>query len=345
MKLALVITACMSAFVAGLLALRVATSYINRIQRHRELQGNLSSVNQGNPGSNLGVVGGSIPRSYNGVGGARGAGTHGAYRNGAAYSVGGFDATLLSWMAAISAQITMRQTRKAKMACWNIGLSASEDILHKAGLSDVITKDGIAKLRQTLSLGFAGVGAVIGVCFSELLAVLLLVVGFTGGFVMPKRALLHEQQQRAYDAEQQLSQMIEVIILGLRSGLSFDKSLSLYTQHFTGTLSTTCALAQKQWEHALKSRNDALRFIAQSYDSSILERVIESIIRSLRFGTSLTDVLSHEANEARAIRKSKLEERISKAPVKMMIPVGTLILPAMLILVLGPILLDLMAGW
>lgn len=40
-----------------------------------------------------------------------------------------------------------------------------------------------------------------------------------------------------------------------------------------------------------------------------------------------------------------MEERISKAPVKMLFPVGILILPAMLIYIMGPILLDLVTGF
>ena len=59
----------------------------------------------------------------------------------------------------------------------------------------------------------------------------------------------------------------------------------------------------------------------------------------------MSDSLSLLAVEARAIRKAKLEERVAKAPVKMLLPVGTLILPAMLILVMGPIMLDLMKGF
>ena len=58
----------------------------------------------------------------------------------------------------------------------------------------------------------------------------------------------------------------------------------------------------------------------------------------------MAENLSLLAVEARAIRKGKLEERVAKAPVKMMLTVATLILPAMLMLVMGPIMLDLMEG-
>ena len=132
--------------------------------------------------------------------------------------------------------------------------------------------------------------------------------------------------------------------LGVRSGLSFDRSLQLYTGHFDDGLARECAAAQRSWEAGLATRQDALRALAQGYDNPLFSRTVSAIIRSLRFGTSLGEVLEQSAEQARAARKAQVEERVAKAPVKMMIPTGTLILPAMLLLVLGPVLLELMEG-
>lgn len=65
----------------------------------------------------------------------------------------------------------------------------------------------------------------------------------------------------------------------------------------------------------------------------------------MHYGSSLIETLEDACVETRKNLKSKLEEQVAKAPVKMMIPTGTLILPAMLILVLGPILLELINGF
>ena len=43
--------------------------------------------------------------------------------------------------------------------------------------------------------------------------------------------------------------------------------------------------------------------------------------------------------------KARRQEAVAKAPVKMMVPTGVLILPAMLMLVLGPVLLELAGGF
>ncbi|MEG1561572.1 MAG: type II secretion system protein, partial [Raoultibacter sp.] len=64
-----------------------------------------------------------------------------------------------------------------------------------------------------------------------------------------------------------------------------------------------------------------------------------------RFGSSLAQSLEVTSVEARAVHKARREEAVAKAPIKMMIPTGTLILPAMLLLVLGPVLLDMMQGF
>ena len=138
--------------------------------------------------------------------------------------------------------------------------------------------------------------------------------------------------------------MLEVVALGVRSGLSFDRSMQLYAAHFDDALSRECASALQLWETGMASRGDALRSLAASYDSALLSRTVAAITRSLRFGTSLGDVLEQAADEARVARRAQVEERVAKAPVKMMIPTGVLILPAMLLLVLGPVLLELMEG-
>lgn len=252
---------------------------------------------------------------------------------------------LIEKMILASRGVTTPRWLSATQPFWNLGLGQIEDIIEKAGLADAVTKHGVLIIRASASCALALGGCLLGVIFSEMLAILLACVGFLCGFNAPLKALKEEKRERSFQIEKQLSQMIEVLVLGLRSGMSFDRSLELYRQYFDGGLSRSLALAQQQWTHGLLSRDQSLRRLAHSCDSLLFGRAVESVIRSLRFGTSLAEGLSMLAVEARSVRKSKLEERIAKAPIKMLLPVGGLILPAMLILILGPVLLDLMAGF
>ncbi len=251
-------------------------------------------------------------------------------------------------------QIIMRAIRNSKTdheaPHWVSVLFASnwqayQTRIRQAGLDGFVTKNGVALTNLQLVIVGCAAGACVGAVFSSALMVIGLVCGYVWSVTALFRALKEEAQNRSFVAEKQLSQMIEVVILGLKSGMTFDRALGLFHSNFDGALSSSMALAQSQWMHGFVDRSDGLRAVAQSYDSPLFERLAENIIRSLRFGTSLAGNLSLLASEARAIRKAKLEEKVAKAPVKMLLPVGALILPAMLVLIMGPIMLDLMQGF
>lgn len=222
--------------------------------------------------------------------------------------------------------------------------SSSADLVKRAGLEGRVDEDGLRAARLRLAGMGAAAGAVVGAVISLEMGLLLAAVAAAAGLYAPTWALRRLERERALELERSLPEMLEVVALGLRSGLSFDRSFQLYSMHFPSSFARSCASAQKSWSLGLRTRDEALRELAQSYRSDQLERTAERIVRSLRFGSALAPDLEAAAAEARARRRSQVEERVAKAPVKMMVPTGALILPAMLILIMGPILLELMQG-
>lgn len=214
-----------------------------------------------------------------------------------------------------------------------------------AGCAKDVTVAAYCEARTRLTAIGALAGALIGILFSTELAVLL---GIAGGFVgrtALDRDVETARRDRAVGAERHLSEMLEVVALGLRSGLTFDRSFELYGSHFQNEFARSCAKTHRRWSLGLTTREEALRDLAASYDCDGLARVVDSIVRSLRFGSALADILEEAAAQSRATYRTALEERVAKAPVKMMLPTGTLILPAMLLFVMGPILLELAGGF
>lgn len=257
--------------------------------------------------------------------------------------IGGIYRNVLTLALSYSQQRTQRP--RAPRRFWLLQKDKLSRLIAKAGLAGRVDLQGCAQVRRNLSIGLAFGGFACGLMFSELLALILLCIGFLVGYHLLQAALEQEIEARCSSVERELSQLIEVLVLGLRSGLSFDRALGFYCHYFSCGLSDLCDRLQTQWNHGLITREDGLRTVADSYDSSLLERIMDSIIRSLRFGTSLAETLSNAGAEIRATRKTKIEEHVAKAPVKMLIPIGTLILPAMLIFILGPIILELIGGF
>lgn len=215
----------------------------------------------------------------------------------------------------------------------------------KAGLGGEVTPEGLVESMARLGLGGAVLGALAGAAFSTELALLLGLAGLAMGAMAPTQMIKRRVKERAEALERSLAEMLEVVALGLRSGLSFDRSFELYGQHFDTEFARSCTVCQQSWSFGLATREEALGDLAASYDSELFERVVQSIVRSLRFGSSLAENLEEAAEESRAEHRARVEEKVAKAPVKMMLPTAGLILPAMLLLVLGPVLLEMMEGF
>ena len=211
-------------------------------------------------------------------------------------------------------------------------------------MSPTATGEGFWEARTRLTLLGAAAGLVTGSLVTIELGCVLGCVGGLAGWKALPWAFDQRGRQRAQAMERNLSEMLDVMALGLRSGMSFERSLDLYTDYFRTPLADAFRSAHRQWACGLAARADALREVAASYASPLLERVVENIVRSLRFGSTLADNLEDAAREARADYKARRQEEVAKAPVKMMLPTGALILPAMLMLVLGPVLLELAGG-
>lgn len=143
------------------------------------------------------------------------------------------------------------------------------------------------------------------------------------------------------DVSKHVPQLFDAVALGMKAGLSFDAAFALYCSRFDDELARRCADARRAWETGISTRNEALAAMASRLEDPALERFATSVERSIRFGSPMGRMLGALSREASGAYRSKIEERVAKAPVKMLVPTATLILPAMLIVVLGPVLLDL----
>jgi tight adherence protein C len=158
------------------------------------------------------------------------------------------------------------------------------------------------------------------------------------GTLMERRAA----ERRRVSFERDLPALLEVIALGMQAGMGFDQAFSLYTERFSTPLARCCGESLEVWQKGLKNRDEGMRQLADRVGTPSFRQFCSSVLRALRFGAPMTQLLLDLAQEARKEYRSKRQELVAKAPVKMLLPTGALILPAMLLLVMGPIMLDLM---
>lgn len=158
---------------------------------------------------------------------------------------------------------------------------------------------------------------------------------------LPLAAALRERarcQERRADALRQMPTMLDVVTLGLSAGLSFDSSLELYCTRYDTELADAVREAMLTWRIGARSRTEALEALADDLDVSSLRRFSAAVSQALAFGSPLAQALEQQAQAIRDEQRAELEAEIERVPVKMLIPLGTLIVPAMLLAILGPLL-------
>lgn len=131
---------------------------------------------------------------------------------------------------------------------------------------------------------------------------------------------------------------LDIVVLGLSAGLSFDTSLELYCSRYETDLARELWEAAQQWRIGARSREQALEELAERVDVPAMTRFAGTVVEALAFGSPLSETLERQALVIRAEQRALMEEQIEQAPVKMLVPLATLILPAMLISIMGPLL-------
>ena len=151
------------------------------------------------------------------------------------------------------------------------------------------------------------------------------------------------EQARCLD---ELCELIDVVALGLAAGVSFDAALQVYCARYQTMLSGMLGDAMRSWRLGMATRREALDAVALRLGVPAFTVFVETVTESLEFGAPLASALTGQAEAVRSARRAAVQEQIEKAPVKMLVPTGTLVLPAMLLAILGPLLAPLAnTGW
>ena len=136
----------------------------------------------------------------------------------------------------------------------------------------------------------------------------------------------------------EVSEMIDVVRLGLSAGLSFDAALEIFCANRRSMLAVRLERACMAWQVGVGTREDELMAAARDLDVRALETFAITVGQALALGAPLAETLAAQSREIRAAHRAAVEREIERAPVKLLVPTGTLILPALLLSILGPLL-------
>ncbi|MEK7410625.1 MAG: type II secretion system F family protein, partial [Actinomycetota bacterium] len=134
---------------------------------------------------------------------------------------------------------------------------------------------------------------------------------------------------------------IDQLAVTVRAGLSVDSALVRVSETLRGPLADELSRVVQDIQFGV-SRSDALRALAQRMDIAELNYFVRALIQADSLGIPVSTILTNQAVEMRVRRRLRSEEMAMKLPVKILAPTLLCILPALMIVVLGPAVIQLM---
>ncbi len=168
--------------------------------------------------------------------------------------------------------------------------------------------------------------------------------GLGFGYLLPDRILSWLIQARARRLRRALPAALELLVLGLEAGQPLDQALqktSLELRHAHPDMSAELAFVQLDM-HLGKSRAEALRHLVDRNTEPEIHRLASLILENDRFGTNPAPALQQHAKYLRARIRQQAQEAARKVSVKLVFPVFFLIFPSLLVVTLGPAVIQMM---
>jgi tight adherence protein C len=165
---------------------------------------------------------------------------------------------------------------------------------------------------------------------------LLLALGAAGGgWYLPAMAIEVRGQRRMNEIDRDLPDLIDLLTATMEAGMGFAASLDLVAGRFKGALGEELRLTQQQQKLGV-SNDEALKGMVERCDTGSMRSFVRTLRTAESLGVSIGPAMRELAHDVRRRRRQSAEERMRKAPIKLLFPLIFLIFPALLIEVLFP---------
>jgi len=194
-----------------------------------------------------------------------------------------------------------------------------------------------ARLLAALSVGLVMGGMAFLSQSSPRLAFFSTLGGGFIGFYVPKVWLSMRITRRQRDIERALPDALDMIVVCLDAGLGFDLALIKMAQRWRHELARE--LDQVVYETtAGKPRVEALQDLVERTGVEDVATLVAVILQAEELGVSVAKALHIHASQMRILRRYRAEEQARIAALKMLFPLVFMVFPALLAVVLGPAL-------
>jgi len=220
-----------------------------------------------------------------------------------------------------------------------------EHLLMTAGLSRELNVDEFIGLQILWGLMFPGLLGVMNFSLSLNFSWFMIVGAIPVGIYFPHFYGNSEKGRRATAVRRDLPFFADLLALSTEAGLDFIGAIQRIVDKApeNNTLAEELGIVLKDIKLGA-SRVDALRGLSRRLDVSEITSFVAVLIDADATGASIAQVLKDQSEQIRLERFVRAEKAGARASQAMLVPMIIFILPAVFLVVFGPIIVQFMGG-
>jgi tight adherence protein C len=197
-----------------------------------------------------------------------------------------------------------------------------------------------------LLCGLCGAGITLALFWSAPLPTRLLMAtgGAVAGYFLPEFWLKRQINQRQKAIRRALPDVLDLLVVSVQAGLGFDAAIAHVAAQMDNPLTEELSRMLAEMRVG-RARREALRELIARTNVPELAQFAGALIQAEQLGVSVVQVLVAQSQLMRVQRRQRIQEQAQKAPLKMVVPLGMFIFPALCVVILGPIWPTLVAAF
>ena len=219
-----------------------------------------------------------------------------------------------------------------------VACTKADSKLIQAGLDQTFTPEEFVGLRFIYAVVFVPIAFVLLALGGKMLTVLGLMV-LAMGVGYPLLWLNGQVKLRHRRIQRSLPNVLDLLTLSVEAGRDFLTALrDILQNRERDPLSEELERVFREVQLG-KQRRQALRAMADRVKQADLSSMVETLVQADELGVSIGHILRILGDQMRQKRFSHAEKLANESPVKLLFPLFIFIFPAVIIVMLGPILL------
>jgi tight adherence protein C len=174
---------------------------------------------------------------------------------------------------------------------------------------------------------------------SLLMTVVLTVAVGVAGWLAPPYWVELKRRSRMERIDRQLPDMIDLLVVTIEAGLGILASMRVASETMPDPLGQELRLTLQEQRMGLTVQQ-AIESLGRRADTPNMRIFVRSLTQGERLGVSIGATMRTLSVEMRKRRRAKAEERAQKMPIKMLFPLILFIFPAMFIVILVPMVIN-----